>query len=213
MRNIRGKCAKLARSRDTKTRRLTVWINLETKAHRQPQWRQVVVVLSAPEKQQEGGPNPSDRWVIFLWTELKASAEHVLSIYSLRWSIEVYFKEAKQNFGWLAEQSGRYESAYASVNLAAMRYTLLFEAMLRNGSLSYGEMRDRQTGVLQVLSYAALLWQLFRAIIEGALDALRAKLGEHIIDSIMAAIDEEVDAFLGRALQIDPGLIDSQLLS
>ena len=204
------KMRKAAKESRYKTCRLTVWINLETKPHRQPQWRQVVVVLSAPAKQQEG-PNASDRWVIFLCTELKASAEHVLSIYSLRWSIEVYFKEAKQNFGWLAEQSGRYEYAYASVHLAAMRYTLLFEAMLRNGSLSYGEMRDRQTGALQALSYGALLWQLFRAIIEGTLDALKAKLGGQIIDSIMAAIDEEVDAFLGRALQIDPDLIGSQI--
>ena len=92
-----------------------------------------------------------------------------------------------------------------------MRYTLLFEAMLRNGSLSYGEMRDRQTGALQTLSYGALLWQLLRAIIEGTLDALKANLGGQIIDSIMAAIDEEVDAFLGRALQIDPDLIGSQI--
>jgi hypothetical protein len=203
------KMRKAGKTARYKTCRLVVWINLETEAHRQPQWRQVVVVLSAPVKQQ--GPNPNDRWVIFLCTELKASAEHVLSIYSLRWSIEVYFKEAKQNFGWLAEQSGRYEYSYASAHLAAMRYTLLFEAMLRNGSLSYGEMRDRQTGALQVLSYAALLWQLFRAIIEGSLDTLRAKLGRRTIDGIMAAIDEEVDAFLSRALQIDPGLIDSQI--
>ncbi len=85
--------------------------------------------------------------------------------------MEVYFKEAKQNFGLLAEQSGAYQYAYASVHLAAMRYALIFEAMLRSGRSSYGEVRDRQTGHLRVLCFAGLLWQLFRSLIEGALDA------------------------------------------
>ncbi len=55
-----------------------------------------------------------------------------------------------------------------------MRYALIFEAMLRSGRSSYGEVRDRQTGHLRVLCFAGLLWQLFRSLIEGALDALAA---------------------------------------
>ena len=203
------KMSKASKKARYKTYRLLVWMNLETKAHREPNWRQVVLVLSAPAREQ--AKSGDERWVLFLCTDLKASAEHVLSVYSLRWSIEVYFKEAKQNFGLLAEQSGRYEYAYASVHLAAMRYTLLFEAMLRNGSLSYGEMRDRQTGTLQVLSYATLLWQLFRGIIEGALDGLVEEFGKKLIGSVISAIDQEIDAFLNQALQFDSKLIDSQI--
>ncbi|HOR73149.1 MAG TPA: transposase, partial [Verrucomicrobiota bacterium] len=93
----------------------------------------------------------------------------MLQAYALRWSIEVYFKEVKQNLGFLKEQSGRYQVAYASVHLAAVRYLLLFEAMLRQGRLSYGEIRHRETGRLQVRTYATLLWQLLRSLIEGAL--------------------------------------------
>ena len=48
----------------------------------------------------------------------------------------------------------------------AFSVVLLFEAMLRAGQLSYGEIRDRESGRLQTLTYAALLWQLFRALIE-----------------------------------------------
>jgi hypothetical protein len=39
------------------------------------------------------------------------------------------------------------------VHLAALRYLLLFEAMLRGGQLSYGEIRDRESGRLQTLTY------------------------------------------------------------
>ena len=80
------------------------------------------------------------------------------------------------------EQSGRYQVAYASVHLATVRYLLLFEAMLRQGRLSYGEIRDRETGRLQVLTYATLLWQLLRSLIEGALDGLVRQLGRRVIN-------------------------------
>jgi len=74
-------------------------------------------------------------------------------------SIEVYFKEIKQHLGLRKEQSDRYQVAYASVHLAALRYLLLFEAMLRGGRLSYGEVRDRPSGQIS----CSWMWRL-RAI-------------------------------------------------
>jgi hypothetical protein len=134
-----------------------------------------------------------------------------LEIYALRWSIEVYFKEIKQNLGFLKEQSGRYQLADASVHLAALRYLLLFEAMLRNGQLSYGEIRDRESGRLLTLTYATLLGQLFRALIEGALDGLVRELGRKVVRKVIEAIDGTVEAFLNDALQISPDLVSAQL--
>jgi hypothetical protein len=115
------------------------------------------------------------------------------------------------NLGFLKEQSGRYQVAYASVHLAALRYLLLFEAMLRQGRLSYGEIRDQQSGRLQTLSYAALLWQLFRSLIEGALDGLVRELGQKLLKKILAAIDQTVESFLNDALQISPHAVAVQL--
>ena len=130
--------------------------------------------------------------------------------YRLR-SIEVYFKEIKQHLGFLKEQSGRYQVAYASVHLASMRYVLLFEAMLRAGQLSYGEIRDRESGRLQMLTYAALLWQLFRALIEGALEGLVRELGRKIVNKVLATINQTVEQFLQDALQISPEHVTVQL--
>jgi hypothetical protein len=141
----------------------------------------------------------------------KLSEARILEAYSLRWSIEVYFKEVKQNLGFLKEQSGRYQVAYASVHLAALRYLLLFEAMLRQGRLSYGEIRDQQSGRLQILTYAALLWQLFRSLIEGALEGLVRDLGRRLLKTVLAAIDQSVEGFLQEALQIGPQQAATQL--
>jgi len=189
-----------------KTASLTVSINLEVDERKPDHWVKVRLVFSAPVR-----ANSTDTWVVFLCTDVTMSDSSILEVYALRWSIEVYFKEIKQNLGFLKEQSGRYQLAYASVHLAAMRYLLLFEAMLRSNQLSYGEIRDRETGRLQTLTYAALLWQLFRALIEGALESLISQIGRKIVRRILDAIDQTVEGFLNDALHISPEQVSVQL--
>jgi len=186
-----------------KTVRIEAEINLELKTHAEPDWHPVVLILSAPKD--EGKSN----WVIFLSTNTEASVEQLLEIYALRWSIEVYFKELKQSFGLLSEQSGKYQVSYASVHLAAVRYMVIFESMLRNGSLSFGEVRDRQSGKLQILSFAALLWNLFRSIISGVLDQFEKTLGKVRIQELVTAIDGAVEDFLSEALQVTPAHVQA----
>jgi len=114
-----------------KTASLVVSLNLATEPSQPPRWVEVRLVFSAPVRARS-----TDTWGVFLCTDVKLSDAKILEVYALRWSIEVYFKEIKQHLGFLKEQSGRYQLAYASVHLAAMRYLLLFEAMLRAGHLS-----------------------------------------------------------------------------
>ena len=84
-------------------------------------------------------------------------------------------------------------------------------AMLRSGQLTYGEIRDRQSGRLQTLTYAALLWQLFRSLIEGALEGLVRDLGQRVVKKVLAAINQSVEDFLEEALQIGQQQIAIQL--
>jgi hypothetical protein len=189
-----------------KTASLIVSLNVETDEKQPARWVEVRLVFSAPVR-----ATHAETWVVFLCTDLTLSDAKILEAYALRWSIEVYFKEIKQNLGFLKEQSGRYQVAYASVHLAAVRYLLLFEAMLRSGQLTYGEVRDRESGRLQTLTYAALLWQLFRALIEGALDSLVKDLGAKVVQRVLGAIDQTVEAFLNDALQMNPEQVAIQL--
>jgi len=189
-----------------KTASLVVSLNLETDDQQPARWVEVRLIFSAPVR-----ATHAQTWVVFLCTDVSLSDAKILEVYSLRWSIEVYFKEIKQNLGFLKEQSGRYQVAYASVHLAALRYLLLFEAMLRSGQLSYGEIRDRESGRLQTLTYAVLLWQLFRALIEGALDTLVKDLGRKIVKKVLSAIDVTVEEFLTDALHMSPHQVSVQL--
>jgi hypothetical protein len=77
--------------------------------------------------------------------------------------------------------------------------------------LDYGQVRDRQTGQLQALTDASLLWQLFRALIEGALEGLVQDLGRKVIQKITDAIDQTVEAFLNDALQISPEQVSAPI--
>jgi hypothetical protein len=189
-----------------KTASITVSLNLQIDDRQPAHWVEVRLVFSAPVR-----ASFADTWVLFLCTEVTLSDARILEVYALRWSIEVYFKEIKQNLGFLKEQSGRYQLAYASVHLAALRYLLLFEAMLRSGQLTYGEIRDRESGRLQTLTYAALLWQLFRALIEGALNALVRDLGRKVVRRVLDAIDQTVEGFLNDALHMSPEQVSVQL--
>jgi len=189
-----------------KTASLIVSLDVNADPKQPARWVEVRLVFSAPVR-----ATSADTWVVFLCTNVGLSETKILELYALRWSVEVYFKEIKQNLGFLKEQSGRYELAYASVHLAALRYLLLFEAMLRAGQLSYGEIRDRESGRLQTLTYAALLWQWFRALIEGALEGLVRDLGAKVVKRVLAAIDQTVEGFLEEALQISPEQVAVQV--
>ena len=64
---------------------------------------------------------------------------------------------------------------------------------------------------MQTLTYAALLWQLFRSLIEGALEGLVRDLGRRLVKKVLAAIDQSVAGFLQEALQIAPQQVATQL--
>ena len=103
-----------------KTASITGRLNLQVADTQPAHWVEVRLVFSAPVR-----PSSADTWVLFLCTDVTRPDAKILEAYALRWSIEVYFKEIKQNLGFLKEQSGRYAVAYASVHLAALRYLLL----------------------------------------------------------------------------------------
>ena len=81
----------------------------------------------------------------------------------------------------------------------------------RVSQLTYGEIRDRESGRLQTLTYAALLWQLFRALIEGVLNDLVRDLGRMVVRTVLDAIDQTVEGFLNDALHMSPHQVSVQL--
>lgn len=186
-------------------RRYTLNVHLDLVGNKnKPEFLPVKLLFSSSIKQRK------ENWVVFLSTETDLTAEKILEIYSLPWSIEVYFKEAKQHFGFLKEQSGDYAVHYASIHLCAIRYLLIAHRMLVSGE-SFGGVRNKITKQLELLTFARLLWELFKALICGILEALKNEIAKSIIELIKHKISTGIEDFLASALQLDSQYLENEL--
>ncbi len=169
-------------------------LNLAENADQKDDYQIVNLVFSVPKHQTK------DEFAVFLCTDTTLSAEEILEVYALRWGIEVYFKEVKQYMGFMKEQTGNYICHYASVHLFALRYILFSHIFMQEGTFHIGKHRKNISDV----SFASLLWTLFKTIIHGALDDLKSLVGSQTLQTIKDHIDCTVTDFLDQALQLNP---------
>jgi len=144
-------------------------------------------------------------------TDTTLKDAEVLRRYALRWGIEVYFKEAKQHFGLLSEQTGKYTKHYASIHLTAIRYLLILHVALKKGGLPYGKVRNRIANAIEEVTFATVLWAAFEKLIGNALDSLQFEIPAEMLAKVMATIQSTVRDALQRALQMDEQSIQAQL--
>lgn len=141
-------------------------------------------------------------WAVFLTTDTALSGTEILELYSMRWAIEVYFKEAKQHLGFLKEQSNHYAAYIASIHLTAIRFCLLVIAKQTQGAESIAGVRQALCSNSTDISFAGKLWQVFRAVITGALEGLKAVMGDAAA-MVMEAIDAHIECWFLQVLQLD----------
>ncbi len=141
-------------------------------------------------------------WAVFLTTDTALSPDAILETYSLRRSVEVCFKEAKQHLGLLKEQSNHYAAYVASIHLTAIRFCLLVIAKQMQGAVNISTVRQSLCSNSADISFAGKLWQVFRAVITGALDSLKAVLGDAVA-MVMDTIDAHIECFFVQVLQLD----------
>ena len=101
--------------------------------------------------------------------------------------------------------AGRYNyAAYiASIHLTAIRFCLLVIAKQTQGAASIALMRQKLCSNSTDISFAGKLWQVFRAVITGALDELRVVLGD-AATLVMETIDAHIQCLFTQVLQLDP---------
>ena len=70
------------------------------------------------------------------------------------------------------------------------------------GAASTALMRQKLCGNSPEISFAGKLWQVFRAVIAGALDELKAVLGD-LVTLVMETIDTHIQCLFKQVLQLD----------
>ena len=170
---------------------LDVKLNLSSSPKEPDQWRNVRLLFvrgNAELDKQETGKHD---WAVFLSTDINLEAGKILEIYALRWAIEVYFKEAKQHLGFLKEQSNHYAAYIASIHLVAIRFCMLISAKQNSEASGLSDVRSSLSRNLMDINYAARLWQVFKAIISGALNELKELLGD-ALNLVLETIEQHV---------------------
>ncbi len=195
----------MKQAKGTTYRTVTLNVQLDLNGNKKsPDLLPVKLLFSSSTKQRK------ENWVVFLSTDVNLCTEQIFEIYALRWSIEVYFKEIKQHFGFLSSQTGNYTVHYASIHLCAIRYILVAHRMLVSGE-SFGAVRNKITKQLELLTFAKLLWELFKALIYGVLDALKNEIPKSTIDLIKCKITTSITDFLDSVLQLDERYMENEL--
>jgi len=183
---------------------MTVQVNLTTDKSKNAQadYRSVKLLFVRGIKEEPDSDGSAKDWALFLSTATELASSKILETYSLRWGIEVYFKEAKQHLGFLQEQTITFASHIASIHLCAIRYLILISGKLDQTGATVGLLREQIQDQLNSLSFATQLWQIFRAIINGSLNSICGKLNCSVA-VIMKIIDKEVEVFFVKSLQLD----------
>ena len=124
------------------------------------EWNGQRVVLCFTRKGKHG------KWKTILSTDLSANFNQTVEAYQIRWTIEVFFKEAKQHLGMGNCQSNDFDAQVASTTLVMVRYIFL---SIRNRIDKYesigGVYRDTKESALELRLHERLL-ALLLAIIE-----------------------------------------------
>ncbi|WPL19283.1 Transposase [Thiorhodovibrio winogradskyi] len=147
-------------------------VELSLESDGKEQWIPVRLLFVRGVSQDADSPAGAKSWALFLSTDRSLSPAAILEIDALRWSIEVYFKEAKQYLGLLWEQTETFASHLASIHLTAVRYCLLAFAQIQGAGTRVCEVRTAVGAQLSELDFAKRLWGFFRALIAEAVDGL-----------------------------------------
>ena len=177
-------------------------LSTEKGVYAQPDYQPMKLLFVRGINDKEDRTASRTDWALFLSTDATMSSAKMLQIYSLRWSIEVYFKEAKQHLGFLQEQTRSFASYTASIHLTAIRYHILIDEKLFSGETSVGRVRSQIQVQFDSLNYAARLWGVFRSLVASTLTRIRKSFKCKGCE-IMENIDECVSRFLVQALQLD----------
>ena len=132
-------------------------------------------------------------WQVLLCTDLEMDPSQILSYYARRWSIEVFFKDAKQMLYMAKEQSNTFDALVACHSLVMIRYLLLVYILGKRrltgpvGPL-FRQLADDQS----LLMMAQSLWAYVKELIIRSSDVLCYKIEPDILFHFIDIIEDTI---------------------
>lgn len=111
-------------------------------------------------------------WRLFLSTDTSLTFLTMLEIYSARWTIEVFFKEAKQHLKLGQCQSRDFDAQIAHVTTCYILYIFLAYFRRINDYESLGGLFESIKDELMEKNVAQRLWELFDELLQVVINAI-----------------------------------------
>ena len=132
-------------------------------------------------------------WQPLLCTDLEMEASQILDYYARRWSIEVFFKDAKQMLYMSKEQSNTFDALIACHSLVMIRYLLLVYILSKRRQTGpvgplFRQLADDQT----LLMLAQSLWANVKELIIRSIDVLCYKIEPDILFNCIDIIEDTI---------------------
>ena len=126
--------------------------------------------------------SPKSSWAAFFSTDTALTAPEVVKKYMSRWSIEVFFKEAKTMLGLGKDPSQSFQAQICAMTLTFLRYNLLsFLKNQQTTKLSTGELFHQLEQEIAPLTYMDKIVDYFRRFLFACLNFMH-RLGYLTID-------------------------------
>ncbi len=132
-------------------------------------------------------------WQALLCTDLEMEESKILSYYARRWSIEVFFKDAKQMLYMAKEQSNTFDALVACHSLVMIRYLLLVYILSKRRLIGpvgplFRELAEDQS----MLMMAQTLWTNVKELIIRSSDVLCYKIEPDILFHLIDIIEDTI---------------------
>ena len=109
--------------------------------------------------------NKNAKWCVLITTNTSLSFFEAYRIYSMRWSLEVVFKEAKQNLGLGKYQMRNFSSQIACTAITAMQYNILSTAKRFTDYTTIGGLFKDAVEKGQELSVTERIWKALEELV------------------------------------------------
>jgi hypothetical protein len=158
-----------------RSKRLKVWYAIET-----VEYKGMKVKLFFCKTTHRG------KWSVLLTTDTALNFEEAYRIYSMRWTIEVFFRESKQYFGLGKSQSRDFDAQIADTTISMLQYNVLALAKRFTDYESMGEIFRQAKAETLSLTLAEKIWNYLVEVLQ-----IIAEIFEIEMDEILKKLVEE----------------------
>ena len=148
-----------------------------TREQRQKQYRR-------ERKETEAVQERNGDWTGLLTTNTKLDFFEAYHIYSMRWSVEVFFKEAKSLLGLGKSQSRDFASQIASISIAVLQYNILGTVKRFRSYETIGGLFHQATDGVVQLSVTERIWGILQELVRIIAEAFLID-DERVMDTLI----------------------------